>query len=109
MTRSPRDSAVGADDGGGDSLLSPQAATTLLQRIVRDGTVAWNVRALDRARAAGITTVECANAMLGGVADPAELKAGRWHYRIHSPRLSIVLVFRSDDEVAVVDVGRRSR
>ena len=98
-------------DGGGasDPLLTAQAATAMLQRIVRHGTVAWSRRALDCARAAGITTVECGNAMRSGVADPAELKAGRWHYRIHSPRLSIVLVFRSDDEAAVVDVGRRSR
>ena len=98
-------------EGGGarDPLLTAQAAPALLQRIVRHGTVAWSLRALDCAHAAGITTVECGNAMLSGVADPADVKGGSRHYRIHSPRLSIVLGFRSDDEVVVVDVARRSR
>jgi hypothetical protein len=90
------------------SPLTAHAASDLLQGIVRDGTVAWSLDALDRARVAGITTAECANAMLSGVADPAELRDGQWHYRLRSPRMWILLTFRSDDEAAVVDVGRTS-
>jgi len=98
-------------DGGetSDSRLTAHAATALLQRIVRDGIVAWNLRALDTARAAGITTAECGHAMLSGVADPPEFVNRQWQYRIHSHRMWIVFVFRSDDEAAVVDIGRRSR
>jgi hypothetical protein len=36
------------------------------------------------------------------------LRDGQWHYRLRSPRMWILLTFRSDDEAAVVDVGRTS-
>jgi hypothetical protein len=115
MHIAPRKSATGGrvtSGQSGDASGSPltvHAATDRLQRIVRDGTVAWSRHALDRARAARITTPECGNAMVSGVADPPEFANGQWQYRIHSPRMWIVLTFRSDDEAAVVDVGRRSR
>src|SRR5256885_6616826 len=83
--------------------LRPSAATELVHRVTHDGTVAWSASGLHRARAAGVTTVQCEQALRAGVADPGEFKGGEWQYRIHWQRLCVVVVFRSNLEAVVVD------
>ena len=86
---------------------TPDIATEVVRRVVRDGTVAWSRCAMDHAEAAGLTTADCVQALLGGVSDPAVLKDGQWRYRVHSRRICVVLVFRSDVEFVVVDVWKK--
>jgi len=87
--------------------LTPDGATALIRKVVRDGTVAWSRCAMDHAEADGLTTADCVQALLGGVSDPAVLKDGQWRYRVHSRRICVVLVFRSDIEFVVVDVWKK--
>ena len=89
--------------------LSPDAATELVHRVERGGTVAWSRRGLEHAQAQEMTTVECDHALRDGVADPPELERGQWRYRIHCQRMCVVVIFRSDDEAVVVDAWRKQR
>jgi len=93
---------------GADSALSPEQAAQRARGLTLDGTVAWSRRGLDRARAEGLTTVECDLVLRDGVADPARFENGRWQYRIHASRICVVVVFR-DDEAVVVDIWQKQR
>src|SRR5258706_11774026 len=73
--------------------LSPDAATELVHRVTRDGTVAWSRRGLAHAQAEEMSTVECDHTLRDGVADPPELQRGQWRYRIHCQRMCVVVVF----------------
>ncbi len=90
--------------------LHPDAATRLIARIVREGSVAWSQHALAAMRDDSLTTVECVNVMRAGVvSEPGELEGGSWRYRIHTQRICVVVAFRSDTELVVVTTWRRRR
>ena len=89
--------------------LSPESATALVRWLAREGIVTWSRHGLDQAAAAGVTTLECDQALIGGIADPPEYRQGWWRYRIHWRRLCVVVVFRSDVEAVVVDAWRKQR
>lgn len=89
--------------------LSPDAATELVHRLTREGVVTWSRHGLAQASAAGMTTVECDQALIGGVADPPDYSNGQWRYRIHWQRVCVVVVFRANVEAVVIDAWRKRR
>jgi len=93
----------------GAAALPPDLATARVRGFARDGIVVWSAHGLDRARAHGMTTVECYHTLRGGVSDPAELARGQWRYRVHWQRMCVVVVFRSELEAVVVDAWRKQR
>jgi hypothetical protein len=45
----------------------------------------------------------------GAVTEPADLVKGTWRYRIHTNRLSVVVAFRSEQEVVIVTAWRNKQ
>jgi hypothetical protein len=87
--------------------LTPDAATALIKTIIREGQVTWSQHASDEMRADDPTMVDCVNFMrAGAVSEPAEFIRNTWRYRIHTPRIYVVVAFRSEQELAVVTAWR---
>jgi hypothetical protein len=90
--------------------LSRDGATNLIHAIARDGYVAWTGHARREMAADGLSTLDCQNVMrCGAVTEPADLEKGSWRYRIHTQRMCVVVVFRSETELAVVTVWRKKQ
>lgn len=93
-----------------DEPLDGNRAAKLIKQIVRDGQVAWSQHALDEMKKDDLATVDCVNVMRGGaVSEPAEFEHGSWRYRIHTPRICVVVAFRSESELVVVTAWRNRR
>ncbi len=90
-----------------DEARTPDQAAALARAILRDGVVAWSDRALKDMRSHRLTTADCHNVLRRGVSDPGELVRGGRHYRVHTYRACVVVMFRSRTEMAVVSVWRK--
>ena len=90
--------------------LSPDAATALIRSILRGGQVAISQHATEELLKDDLTSVDCANVMRAGcVSEPADLIKQTWRYRVHTARITVVVAFRSDDELVVVTAWRAKR
>lgn len=90
--------------------LTPDAATALIKTIIADGQVSWSQHAKDEMLADNLTMVDCVNVMrAGAVSEPAEYIRNTWRYRIHTPRIYVVVAFRSEQELAIVTAWRQQR
>lgn len=92
-----------------DEPLAPEAARRLIQEILRAGTFTYSKHAKDEMLADDLTTVDCANALRGGIVRPGELERGTWRYRVETNRIAVVIAFRSERELVVVTAWRRDQ
>jgi len=53
-----------------------------------------------------LTLVDCVNVLRGGFPDPAEWENGSWRYRVRTPRMCVVIAFRSEQELVIVTTWR---
>jgi len=56
-----------------------------------------------------LTTVDCENVLRGGVVRPGELEHGTWRYRVETSRITVVIAFRSVQELVIVTAWRSGR
>ena len=90
--------------------LSPDAATALIRSILQGGQVAFSRHAIEELLKDGLTTVDCVNVMRAGrVKMPADLTNQTWRYRVETPRITVVVAFRSEEELVVVTAWRAKR
>lgn len=90
--------------------LSPDAATALIRRILKEGQVAVSQHATDEMQADNLTTVDCANVLrAGAVKQPADLERGTWRYRMETARITVVVAFRSEQELVIITTWRHKR
>lgn len=90
--------------------LSPDAATALIKRILREGDVAWPKHATDALAKRDLETVDCVNVMRAGrVQQAADFEQNTWRYRIQTNRICVVVAFRSETELVVVTAWRIGR
>lgn len=59
-----------------DELFMPRRARTLIQEILKTGTVSFSKHALEEMNKDQLTTVDCINVLRGGVVEPPELRDG---------------------------------
>ena len=56
-----------------------------------------------------LTTVDCENVLRGGVVRPGEYENGTWRYRVETSKITVVVGFRSAQELMVVTAWRSGR
>jgi hypothetical protein len=56
-----------------------------------------------------LTTVDCENVLRGGVVRPGEYEHGNWRYRVETSKITVVVAFRSEQELVVVTAWRSGR
>jgi len=74
--------------------------------MLKCGYVGFTTHALEEMEKDDLTTVDCTNVMRGGVVAPGELEKGTYRYRVATRRISVVVAFRSDEELTVVTAWR---
>jgi hypothetical protein len=92
--------------------LSPDAATALIRKILKEGSVEWLTarHALDELAKDGLTVVDATNVLRAGyVSQAADLIKDTWRYRCETSRMVVVVAFRSETELAVVTAWRKKR
>jgi hypothetical protein len=57
----------------------------------------------------GITLTDALNVLRGGHVEGSDLIAGTWRYRVRTPRMVVVVAFRSEREMRVITGWRIGR
>jgi len=90
--------------------LTPDAARALIRSILREGQVARSQHAADEMLADGLTLVDCVNVLgAGAVTEPADFINGSWRYRVSTRRITVVVAFRSEQELVIVTTWRNKQ
>jgi len=92
-----------------DEPLDPAAAKALIASILRTGSVTPSQHALEQLKARAMTMVDVVNILRAGVVEPGEFLNGTWRYRVRTPRMNVVIAFRSETELRVVTAWRGGR
>jgi hypothetical protein len=86
--------------------LKPPDAQKLARAIAADGDVDVSPHAYAAMADDKLETADCLNLLRGGVFSPPELIKGEWRYRVQTPRICIVIAFKSETELRVVTAWR---
>ena len=86
--------------------LSPPEAKRLIREILETGSVTFSKHAEEEMAKDNLTMVDVTNVLRGGVLDPAELENGSWRHRVRTPRIAVIVAFRSETELRVVTAWR---
>ena len=89
--------------------LEPKDSRPLIRRIADSGNIIFPRHARDEMANDGITRGEAVNVLWHGKVGFPEMEKGTWRYRVETPRAAVIVVFRSETELAVVTVWRKKR
>ena len=92
-----------------DEPLAPEAAKRLIRDILQNGRFIYSKHAKDEMLDDDLTTIDCENVLRGGVVRPGEREHGTWRYRVETSKITVVIAFRSDQELVVVTAWRGGR
>jgi hypothetical protein len=87
--------------------LDPVRARALIRKILESGSVSYSKRHADEELEKDqMSRVDVVNVLRAGWVDPAELREGTWRYRVRTPKMAVVVAFRSETEIRVVTAWR---
>ena len=92
-----------------DEPLAPEAAKRLLRNILKAGRFIYSRHAKEEMLDDDLTTVDCENVLRGGAVRPGEYESGTWRYRVETSRITVVVAFRTEQELVVVTAWRSGR
>ncbi len=92
-----------------DEPLAPEAARLLIRDILKRGRFTYSKHAKEEMLDDDLTTVDCENVLRGGVVRPGEYERGTWRYRVETTKITVVIAFRSKQELVVVTAWRSGR
>lgn len=92
-----------------DEPLAPETAKRLIRDILQKGRFTYSKHAKEEMLNDDLTTVDCENVLRGGVVRPGEYEHGTWRYRVETNKISVVVAFRSEQELVVVTAWRSGR
>ncbi len=95
--------------GAGDQPLKPPSAQALIRAILENGGVRWSDHALAELRRDGLEVLDAVNVLRGGVVREPEWEHGEWRYHVETPRICLVIAFRSETVLRVVTGWRKKR
>jgi hypothetical protein len=86
--------------------LKPDDAKRLIRTILQTGRFTYTRHAKEEMLADDMTTVDCENILRAGVVRPPAFEKGSWRYRVETSRMTVVIAFRSSDELVIVTAWR---
>lgn len=92
-----------------DEPLAPETAKKVIRQILQTGRFTYTKHSKEEMSADRLTTVDCENVLRGGVVRPGEYENGTWRYRVETSRVTVVVAFRSENELVVVTAWRAGR
>lgn len=67
----------------------------MIRAILADGTVGFPKHAREEMAKDHLTEIDVVNVLRGGAVEPGEWENGSWRYRVRTPRMFVVVAFRS--------------
>lgn len=92
----------------GEPFTPPDAKKRILA-VLSTGSVVASPHALEELENDDLTMVDAVNVLRGGVVEPAEFERGSFRYRVRTPRMFVVVAFRSETELRIVTVWKEKR
>lgn len=89
--------------------LKPMKAKALIRAILEEGGVRWGDHALKELVKDNLETGDAINVLRAGVVREPEWENGEWRYRVETPRISVVVAFRTETVLRVVTAWRNKR
>lgn len=90
--------------------LSPPQARQLAREILKSGVVNLKKRhLLEEMENDNLSEQDVVNVIRGGVVEPGEFENGSWRYRFRTPRIYVVVAFRSETSLVAVTAWRVTR
>ena len=89
--------------------LQPPEAKALIRAILEAGGVRWGDHALKELAKDGLEVSDAINVLRGGVVREPEWENGEWRYHVETPRICVVVAFRSETVLRVVTAWRKKR
>jgi hypothetical protein len=89
--------------------LKPPDAKKLAGEIVENGVVEVSPHALEAMADDQLQTTDCLNLLRAGVFNPPDYINGEWRYQVTTPRICVVIAFRSETRLRVVTAWRIKR
>jgi hypothetical protein len=86
--------------------LTPREARELIDHIRVNGSISYKTHCLERMEERRVDAQDVINVLRGGTVDPAESEYGWWRYRVHTPKIVVVIEFLSRGRLRVVTVMR---
>jgi hypothetical protein len=86
-------------------------AKKLIRSIIETDTsgVSFSKHALEEMEENELETGDVLNVLRGGVVREPEWENGSWRYHVETPKIRVVVAFRSETRLAVVTAMRKSR
>lgn len=90
-----------------DEPLKPSRVKSLIPCILSEGEITYSKpHAEERLEKWSLTSVDCVNVLRGGAVAEGEYENGSWRYRVHTPRICVVIRFESEDVLQIVTAWR---
>jgi hypothetical protein len=86
-----------------------QTARRLIGHIARAGAVGFTRHARDEMAQDGLLAVDVINVLRAGLVEFSEERHGSFRYRVYTRKLTVVVAFRSAEQLAVVTAWRSGR
>jgi len=83
--------------------LSATDAKALARKILSNGVTRFSDHGLKEMKKDGLSEADATNVIRAGVARPAEFENGSWRYRFETPKIVVVVSFRSPDDAELGD------
>lgn len=81
-------------------------AHRLARTILTTGAVTFSQHARDEMAKDKLVDVDITNVLRGGYCESHDLIQGTWRYRVRTPKIVVVIAFRSETELCVVTAWR---
>lgn len=86
--------------------LDPVAAKALVRKILKEGGVGFSEHSLDEMEKDRLDEQDCVNVLRAGNVEPPDFERGTWRYRVFTPKIVVVITFRSETSLQVVTAWR---
>ena len=93
----------------GEPLEAAEAKKRIRHILSGAGSVTPSQHALHQLRARDMTMVDVVNVLRGGHVESTEEIDGTWRYRVCTPRMVVIVAFRSETELRIVTGWRIRR
>jgi len=87
--------------------LRPPNAKALIKKIMAGGSVRWGTHAEEEVKKDNLEKGDVLNVLRGGIVSESEWESGEWRYRVETPRICVVVAFRSEKILRVVTAWRK--
>lgn len=91
-----------------DEPINDADVARLAREVIETGTVVFTNHAREQMRKRDLDEVDVTNVLRAGFCDGADFERKSWRYQMHTQKICVVIVFRSETKAVIVTAWRKS-